>query len=116
MAVPSLSPKQAGTARPLSFVPFLAAQNAVLLRSSAMTTPEERTRTLLNTKAFLQELTDPSQTPGVPEDIRRQARHLLRHYQAAATSTWRARRCRCSLPSAVDSVVSRLFNLSNARG
>jgi len=45
-----------------------------------MTTPRERTRALLQTKEFLGELADSDQTPGVPEEIRRQAKFLLRHY------------------------------------
>lgn len=45
-----------------------------------MTVPEERTRSLLQTREFLQELTRPEMTPGVPEEVRRQARVLLRHY------------------------------------
>lgn len=48
--------------------------------TGVMTTPHERTRTLLQTREFLQELTNPEKMPGVPEDVRRQARVLLRHY------------------------------------
>ena len=45
-----------------------------------MTTPRERTRALPQTKEFLRELLDTDKTPGVPEEIRRQAEFLLRHY------------------------------------
>lgn len=45
-----------------------------------MTTPAERTRAVLQTQAFLQELTDPSLTPNLPSAIREEARRLLRHY------------------------------------
>lgn len=45
-----------------------------------MTTPDERTRTLLQTKDFLAELMSPEQTPGVSDEVRREARRLLRHY------------------------------------
>ena len=45
-----------------------------------MTTPHERTRALLQTKKFLGELIDSDKTPGIPEEIRRQAKILLRHY------------------------------------
>lgn len=45
-----------------------------------MTIPYERTRALIETKQFLQELTDPSATPRVPKTVREAARKLLRHY------------------------------------
>lgn len=45
-----------------------------------MTTPDERTRTVVRTHSFLQRLTWASTTPGVPEAIREEARRLLRHY------------------------------------
>lgn len=49
-----------------------------------MTTPDERTRAVLETREFLQELLDSTATPGCPEDIRLQARQLLRHYPREA--------------------------------
>lgn len=49
-----------------------------------MTIPLERTRSLLQTREFLQELLNPEKTLGIPEDIRRQARVLLRHYPGNA--------------------------------
>jgi hypothetical protein len=45
-----------------------------------VTTPEERTRTVLQTKDFLVELIRPEQTPGIPDAVRREAHRLLRHY------------------------------------
>lgn len=45
-----------------------------------MTTPYERTRALLETKSFLQELQDPKLTPRVPAIVREIARKLVRHY------------------------------------
>ena len=45
-----------------------------------MTTPDERTRAVLQTRRFLQLLTDPVATPDVPETVREEARRLLRHY------------------------------------
>jgi hypothetical protein len=45
-----------------------------------MTLPEERARSILNTREFLISLTDPKTTPKVPKSIRKQALHLLRHY------------------------------------
>lgn len=45
-----------------------------------MTTPYERTRAVLDTKWFLETLLSPSESPGVPEQVREQARRLLRHY------------------------------------
>jgi hypothetical protein len=45
-----------------------------------MTLPDERYRALKWAERFLQDLMDPSKTPRVPRDIRRQARSVLRHY------------------------------------
>ena len=45
-----------------------------------MTTPYERTRALIETKHFLQELQDPKLTRRVPAAVREIARKLLRHY------------------------------------
>jgi hypothetical protein len=49
-----------------------------------MTIPLERTRAVLQTKEFLLELQDPTKSPGVPEEVRREANRLLRHFP----STW----------------------------
>lgn len=48
-----------------------------------MTTPHERTRALLHTREFLDELCDSQQTPDVPDTVRLSARRLLRHYPEA---------------------------------
>lgn len=47
-----------------------------------MTTPDERTRTLLQAGAFLKEL---SRNPGVSDAIREEARRLVRHYPTVST-------------------------------
>jgi hypothetical protein len=49
-----------------------------------VTIPYERTRALVHTLRFLQELQDPHATPGVPPDIRERARALERHYPTLA--------------------------------
>lgn len=49
-----------------------------------MTTPFERTRSLIETKHFLQESQDPQLTPRVPTAVREIARKLLRHYPSYA--------------------------------
>jgi len=49
-----------------------------------MTTPYERTRSLLETNLFLHELQDPKLTPRVPAAVREIARKLLRHYPGYA--------------------------------
>jgi hypothetical protein len=48
-----------------------------------VTTPHERTRAILHTRAFLVELISAERTPGVPEAVRSEARRLLRHYPGA---------------------------------
>lgn len=45
-----------------------------------MTLPDERYRSLINTKKFLLELLSPHQTPRVPKIIRQRAKSLLRHW------------------------------------
>jgi hypothetical protein len=45
-----------------------------------MTLPYERARAVRQTELFLIELLNPEKTPGVPENIRQSAKHLLRHY------------------------------------
>jgi hypothetical protein len=49
-----------------------------------MTTPSERTRALVYTLHFLQDLQDPAATPRVPREIRERARSLERHYPTVA--------------------------------
>ncbi len=45
-----------------------------------MTIPAERTKAILETRKFLEDLNWTSKTPGVPLEIREQAHDLLRHY------------------------------------
>ncbi len=42
-----------------------------------MTMPSERTRSVIQTEAFLREL---SKSPVIPEEYRNEAKRLLRHY------------------------------------
>ena len=48
-----------------------------------MTTPDERTRAVLQTREFLHELCAGRFTGNVPEQVLRKARQLLRHYPNA---------------------------------
>lgn len=45
-----------------------------------MTLPDERYRSLKQSKKLLEELCDPGKTPRVPSIIRDRARGILRHY------------------------------------
>lgn len=45
-----------------------------------MTIPSERTRAVVYTQKFLQDLLDPKKTPRVPKKVREQAYRCLRHY------------------------------------
>ena len=45
-----------------------------------MTLPHQRTRALLKTRRFLETLTLPGDTPGLPDDMRKTAKRLLQHY------------------------------------
>lgn len=45
-----------------------------------MTLPDERYRSLVQTRKFLLELLSPTMTPKVPKIIRQRARSLLRHW------------------------------------
>lgn len=49
-------------------------------RYTAMTLPDERYRSIIQTRKFLMELTSPLMTPKVSKVIRDRARSLLRHY------------------------------------
>ncbi len=49
-----------------------------------MTIPYERTRAILETKAFLLKLVDTKRLPRVPKSVREHARTLLRHYPSYA--------------------------------
>jgi len=50
-----------------------------------MTVPDERSRALVYTRAFLKDLLNPAITPRVPQDVRDTARWLLRHYPEPST-------------------------------
>ena len=45
-----------------------------------MTTPDERTRAVMQARQFLQELAWSAADAGIPEPVRREAVRLLRHY------------------------------------
>ena len=45
-----------------------------------MTLPDERYRSVMWAKSFLEALCNPKMTPRVPKEIRQQARSILRHY------------------------------------
>jgi hypothetical protein len=45
-----------------------------------MTLPNERYRSIENTRNFLQDLLDPKKTPRVPKEVRTRAYWCLRHY------------------------------------
>ena len=45
-----------------------------------MTIPIERTRSVVQTREFLQGLAAGREAPGLPEAVMREARRLLRHY------------------------------------
>lgn len=45
-----------------------------------MTLPDERYRSLIQTRKFLLELLSPTMTPRVPKSIRQRAHGLLRHW------------------------------------
>ena len=49
-------------------------------RIEIMTLPDERYRSLIQTKKFLMELLSPHMTPKVPKIIRQRAHILLRHW------------------------------------
>jgi hypothetical protein len=49
-------------------------------RYEGVTLPDERYRTIVQTRKFLMELTSPHMTPKVPKVIRERARNLLKHY------------------------------------
>jgi hypothetical protein len=49
-----------------------------------MTMPAERTRALRFAKELLESLLSSEEWPGIPEELRRQARVTLRHFPAAS--------------------------------
>lgn len=57
-----------------------------------MTMPDERTRSVLQTKQFLEELAR-AQIPGVPDEVRMEARRLLRHFPQKYDLVFSAQAC-----------------------
>lgn len=49
-----------------------------------MTTPDERTRAVMQTRGFLQELAWAAADSGVSEPVRKEANRLLRHYPSGS--------------------------------
>lgn len=73
-----------------------------------MTLPDERYRSVVWAKNFLYDLCDPKKTPGVPKNIREQARSILRHYP----SEWDLNRAAMGAPDVFQErmePVTRLF-------
>lgn len=70
------------------FFPWLAPARAYLgttpTYSNSMTLAAERTRAIINTKQFLEQLLVPRLTPDVPDSVRAAARGLLLHYPGIA--------------------------------
>ncbi len=59
-----------------------------------MTLPDERYRSVVQTRRFLLDLCNPQHTPRVPKIIREHARAMLRHYP----SDWDMKRAADSAP------------------
>lgn len=57
-----------------------------------MTMPDERTRSVLQTRQFLEELAR-AQIPGVPDEVRDEARRLLRHFPQKYDLVFSAEAC-----------------------
>ena len=64
-----------------------------------MTTSYERTRAILHTREFLEELQSPQKWPDLPGELRRRARALARHYP----EFWELRQLHAHLPMFYDS-------------
>jgi hypothetical protein len=60
-----------------------------------MTMPFERTRAVLWTREFLQDLMDHAKSPHVPARVRARARTLLRHYPTPADMALAGRAIPC---------------------
>jgi hypothetical protein len=71
-----------------------------------MTTPDERYRTLVQSRKLLEELCDPGRTPRVPGIIRDRARGILRHYPTDWDLENMARNC----PEYLDKEPFRVYN------
>lgn len=72
-----------------------------------MTTPYERTRAILRTREFLEELQSPQKWPDLPDNLRRRAKVLARHYP----ETWDVHQLHAHIPTFYDSPDSVLGEL-----
>lgn len=63
---------------------------------STMTKSSEHTEADFATRDFLRALTLPTQTPAVPEEIRKRAAELLKHYSNAPDTQSAEQMCRAS--------------------
>ena len=73
-----------------------------------MTLPDERYRSVIQTRRFLLDLCNPQHTPRVPKIIREHARAMLRHYP----SDWDMKRAADGAPDVFQEqmeAVTRLF-------
>ena len=55
--------------------------------------PDERARAVLQARDFLEELCSSEAMPGIPDTVRTQARHLLRHYPSRMELVRASRLC-----------------------
>lgn len=65
------------------------------LGKAAVTTPHQRTRSVLQTRRFLSKLISADAWPGVPREVQDEARRLLYHYP----ETWHLSRLHERLPA-----------------
>lgn len=86
-----------------------------------MTMPSERTRSLLFARELLVELANSEQSSTLPDEVRRQAQVVLRHYPSNTEIEWLARQvereCRYPLlaPDATEGDGSRALRDSHQR-
>jgi hypothetical protein len=71
-----------------------------------MTTPQERYRTLVQSRKLLEELCDPGRTPRVPGIVRDRARGILRHYP----NDWELDNIARNCPEYLDTASLKLYN------
>lgn len=63
-----------------------------------MTLPDERYRSLVQTKKFLMELQSPHMMPKIPKAVRQRANSLLKHWPDDYHLSLSARHCQIHLP------------------
>ncbi|MDM0053818.1 BPSL0761 family protein [Variovorax sp. J22R115] len=63
-----------------------------------MTTPYERTRAILHTREFLEELQSVQKSPDLPDTLRRRAKALARHYP----ESWHVHQMHAHMPAFFD--------------